>query len=201
VDYGDRPVRVSGDRPLCLIGANMAFRREVFDQVGLFEAALGRVKNGIGSLEDHEFLLRCYRAGLHGFFDPRIVIHADVQPDRLERAYHRRWHGGHGRFHAMMRSEAMERSRAGSLAGVPAHLYRQALADACGWAASILRGRSALAFTHELRLRFFAGFAQARIREAHARGGVRLGTEAAHLTRALGARLTRTRRATTGAAR
>jgi glycosyltransferase involved in cell wall biosynthesis len=195
VDYGDAMVRVSAERPLCLIGANMAFRREVFDTVGLFEPSLGRVGGGIGSLEDHDFLLRCYRAGLHGVFDPRIVIHADVQPDRLARAYHRRWHAGHGRFHAMMRSESMERSRAGSLGGVPAHLYRQALADVAGWMRAVVAGRESDAFARELKLRFFAGFARERLGQARSAGTPGLGDEIAHLARALASRLARTRRA------
>ena len=140
VDYGPAPVAVSADRPLCLVGANLAFRREVFDRVGRFEPSLGRVADGIGSLEDHDFLLRCYGAGCQGLYDPRIVIHADVQPDRLRPGYHRRWHAGHGRFHAMMRSASMERSDAGTLLGVPAHLYRQAAMDAASWLGLALRG-------------------------------------------------------------
>ena len=170
VDYGPDDVRVSAERPLCLIGANMAFRREVFATVGLFEPSLQRVRNGIGSLEDHDFLLRCYAAGCFGFFDPRIVIHADVQPDRLTKAYHRGWHDGHGRFHALMRSASVERSNAGTFLGVPAPLYRPAVADATGWLAAMARGRPSKAFSHELKLRFFGGFVSTRVRDVRRDG-------------------------------
>jgi glycosyltransferase involved in cell wall biosynthesis len=170
VDYGPSTVRVSAERSLCLIGANMAFRREVFATVGLFEPSVQRVRNGIGSLEDHEFLLRCYAAGLFGFFDPRIVIHADVQPDRLTRAYHRGWHGGHGRFHALMRAPSVERSHAGTFLGVPAHIYRQAIGDAGRWLGAIARGRGDEAFCHELQLRFFAGFVSTRVSDVRREG-------------------------------
>jgi hypothetical protein len=86
----------------------------------------------------------------------------------------------------------MERSRAGSLAGVPAHLYRQALADAAGWVRAMVRGRTHDAFGHELRLRFFAGFARTRV--ADARGGVSgIPSELAHLARTLAGRVGRAR--------
>jgi glucosyl-dolichyl phosphate glucuronosyltransferase len=170
VDYGPSAVRVSAERPLCLIGANMAFRREVFATVGLFEPSLQRVKNGIGSLEDHDFLLRCFAAGLFGFFDPRIVIHADVQPDRLTRAYHRGWHGGHGRFHARMRAPDVERSHAGTFLGVPAHIYRRAVGDFARWVGAIARGRRDEAFAHELKLRFVGGFLWTRVRDVRRDG-------------------------------
>jgi len=183
VDYGPSPVSVGSARPLCLIGANMAFRREVFTRVGLFEPALQRVKNGIGSLEDHDFLLRCYAAGCVGTYDPRIVIHADVQPDRLSRAYHRNWHTGHGRFHALMRSESVERSNAGTFLGVPAHVYRQAIGEAAGWLAAKARGQADRAFGHELRLRFFEGFFSTRVREVREAGGLSPGRDLLEIAR------------------
>lgn len=165
VDYGDEPIAVTAARPICLVGANLAFRREVFDLVGTFAADLQRVKDGIGSLEDHEFLLRLLRRGRTGVYDPRVVLHAEVQPHRLARAYHRRWHTGHGHFHALMRSEHMEQTRAGTLYGVPAHLYRQAAEDLLGWVTGTLARHPARAFHHELRLRFFQGFFRTRRRE------------------------------------
>ncbi len=165
VDYGDNPVTVTAARPLCLVGANMAFRRTVFDLVGTYAADVQRVKDGIGSLEDHEFELRLLRIGRRGVYDPRIVVHAEIQPNRLERSYHRRWYKGHGHFHALLRSEHIEHTTMGTLFGVPAHLYRQALRDAVGWVCAIATGRTARAFRCELRLRFFYGFFRTRRRE------------------------------------
>jgi glycosyltransferase involved in cell wall biosynthesis len=108
VDHGERPIAITSAHSIGVVGANMAFRRSVFDAVGLFATDFQRVKDGIGSLEDHDFLLRVVRSGRQGVYDPRIVVHAEVQPNRLEAAYHRRWHTGHGHFHALLRSEQME---------------------------------------------------------------------------------------------
>jgi hypothetical protein len=83
----------------------------------------------------------------------------------LQKKYHREWHTGHGRFHAILRSELLERSRRGTLFGVPAHLYRQALTDAARWTKSQLLGQRNEAFGYEVRMRFFAGFAGRRWRE------------------------------------
>jgi hypothetical protein len=136
-----------------------------FDVVGAFAADFQLVKHGIlGSVEDHELLLRVLRSGRTVVYDPRITVHAEVQPNRLERAYHRRWHSGHGYFHALLRSEQME-TGVGTLFGVPAHLYRQAVGDLVGWIRAKAIGERERAFHHELRLRFFRGFFQTRTRE------------------------------------
>jgi glycosyltransferase involved in cell wall biosynthesis len=164
-DFGEAPLAVTLERPICLLGANLALRRSVFDAVGLFASDVQRVEDGIGSVEDHEFQLRLLRFGCKGVYDPRIVVHAAVQADRLKREYHRRWHTSHGHFHALMRSEEMERTTLGTLFGVPAHLYRQALADFLGWMRATMIHQPAQAFHHETRLRFFAGFFQTRRRE------------------------------------
>jgi glycosyltransferase involved in cell wall biosynthesis len=165
VDYGSAPLRVSAENPLCLVGANVSFRREVFDRFGLFSPALQRVRDGVGSCEDHDLLLRLYSASCKGLYEPSIVIHAAIQPERLQKEYHRRWHTGHGHFHAVMRSAHIERSRFGRVLGVPMHLYRQAATDFAAWCAASVRGDDAASFRHEARLRFFAGFFQTRVRE------------------------------------
>ena len=165
IDYGEVPISVDMSNPICLVTANCAFRRHVFDRVGWFLAEFGLSKGILGSVEDHELQLRVLRAGGEIWYDPRIVVHAEIQPNRLTRAYHRRWHSGHGHFHALLRSEEMEESRFGTFFGVPAHLYRQAARDVIAWAyASAVRDRER-AFRHELNVRFFQGFRRTRQRE------------------------------------
>jgi hypothetical protein len=94
---------------------------------------------------------------------PRLLVLARVQPDRCRREYHRRWHEGHGRFHALMRLPDMERSRF-RLFGVPAHLLRAAARDAAAWLRSYVEHNREAAFDAELRLRFFRGFFAERSR-------------------------------------
>jgi glucosyl-dolichyl phosphate glucuronosyltransferase len=165
VDYGEQCIRVDGDRQICLVGANLAVAARAFELVGTFAPAVQRVRDIVGSSEDHEFQQRVFHAGGFGVYDPRIVIHAAVQDDRLERQYHRRWHLGHGHFHALMRPDYFERSKAGRIYDVPAHLFRAALRDGTGWVRARLRGDDREAFSRELRLRFFYGFVRTRRRQ------------------------------------
>ncbi|HEX6645106.1 MAG TPA: glycosyltransferase [Gemmatimonadales bacterium] len=120
--------------PYPLVGASLAVRREVFARLGHFAAEVQRVRDGIGSSEDHDFLLRAWAAGGHGIYSPRIVVTADVQPERMERAYHRRWHRAHGRFAARMTRAVppgTERRHAeATLFDLPAWFYRRVAAAA-----------------------------------------------------------------------
>jgi glycosyltransferase involved in cell wall biosynthesis len=157
IDYGLEELEITGENPLGLLTANIAFRRDVFDEVGMFSPALQRVKNGIGSLEDHEFLLRVCRHGRKGMYAPDLVATAPVDNERLTKEYHRRWHTGHGRFYALMRDPEWERSKLRFL-GVPAHVYRQTALETIAWMKNRARGRNDQAFLNERQLRFFAGF-------------------------------------------
>ena len=165
LDYGEHPFYVDSGRQLCLIGANFAFRRRAFEKVGLFKTDFQRVKDGIGSLEDHEILLRLWRAGSKGLYAPELVVTAEIEPERMGKQYHRKWHASHGRFYAALHSEEVERSKLGKFFGVPAHFYRQALNDLAGWIRARISNQPAEAFTRELGLRYFSGFAMRRWRE------------------------------------
>lgn len=159
-DYGETARPYSNlDNPICLLGKS--FRREAFKRVGLFRPDLGRVKDGVGSLEDSDMQQRLWRAGRQGIHAPDVVMYADVQPERMTRDYHRRWHTGHGRFYAVMRDEDFEAS-ASRLFDVPAHLYKQAAVAAVNWLRATLRGDSPAAAGYEARVRFFVGFFKQR---------------------------------------
>ena len=161
LDYGDRPIYIDARNPICLVGANFAFRRRVFDHIGLFSPKLQRVEDGIGSMEDHELLLRLWRENRHTLYSPDLVVKADVQSERLSKQYHRKWHSGHGHFYALLREEEFEQSVA-RLFDVPAHLYKQALSNAAAWAGHTLLNKRDKAFAREIELRFFAGFFRTR---------------------------------------
>jgi glycosyltransferase involved in cell wall biosynthesis len=96
VDYGTQPFRSTASRPVCFLTANMAVRRRVFDRIGGFSPDFPRG-------QDHEFLLRFWCSGGHALYVPSLVASASVQPERLTRRYHRRWHRRHGSIAAAMR--------------------------------------------------------------------------------------------------
>jgi cellulose synthase/poly-beta-1,6-N-acetylglucosamine synthase-like glycosyltransferase len=164
-DFGEGAFRITAERGVCLIGANVAVRRRAFERAGGFSIALQRVRDSVGSMEDHDFQVRVLAGGVSALYEPRIVVKALVPRERLMKQYHRAWHRGHGRFYALMRDPSFERTRFGTVLGVPAHVYRSVLREAAAWGASLLTCRSAAAFAHELRLRFLVGFAVQRIQQ------------------------------------
>ena len=161
LDFGDVPFYTNLSRPLCLVGANLALRRSIFDKVGLFEPKFQLVKDGIGSTEDYELQRRMWQVGCQGLYVPNVVVSAEVQAERLTKAYHRRWHRGHGVTFATMRLSEIELSRA-RLFDAPAHLYNQAMRNALAWLVCTIQGRQAQAFYHETKLYFISGFLRRR---------------------------------------
>jgi glycosyltransferase involved in cell wall biosynthesis len=159
-DYGEVPLRSGPARPVCLVGANLAFRKSVFDRVGLFTPRFGRIKDGIGSTEDHDMQLRIWQAGLEGIYVPAVVAHAEVPSDRMQKAYHRRWHSGHGRHCARMRlreivpEDFTPMGRPDNLVvlgGAPAFLYREVLLTARRWVEAVLWRRDPFFYANRLR--------------------------------------------------
>ncbi len=97
-DYGDEPLAIGVHRPLSLASANLAIRRSTLLASGGFDADYKYA-------EDTELLLRLWRAGFHCLYVPEAVVFADVQPERLTKRYHRRWHRRNGWWAARMRLE------------------------------------------------------------------------------------------------
>jgi hypothetical protein len=129
----------------------------VFSRFGGFEPAFQH--NGrVSSVEDHEFQLRLWRAGFRGLYDPTVVVTADVQPDRMTKAYHRKWHRDHGTIepYIYQPGEAIDpklglvtRPAERKLFGVPAWSLRFAVSSAFAFVAAAVRGRQAAALMHE----------------------------------------------------
>jgi hypothetical protein len=165
LDYGTEEREIKGQTPLGLLTANIAVRKEVFGELGGFLPSLQRVKGSIGSMEDHEFLLRICRGGKRGLYLPDLITWAGVDPERMTKAYHRRWHAGHGHFYAVFNDPEWERSSY-SLLGVPGHLYKETATNALLWLYRMLTARSDAAFANECRLRFFSGFLLQRTRRS-----------------------------------
>ena len=164
VDYGDTAFYVNGRKRICLITANVAYRREVFDRIGMFSPHVQTLGREVAT-EDHEILLRLWRAGGQGLYWPHLTVTADIVPKRMRRRYHRRWHHRHGRFSAIMHDEDLEVTNLGRFLGVPAHVYRRTAADLSGWIGQVLRGDLTKAFTNEVGIWFCIGFLKTRWRE------------------------------------
>jgi hypothetical protein len=90
------------------------------------------------------------------------MITAEVQADRMTKAYHRKWHTGHGKFSALMNVDEFgeldegivkEGSNVVKLFGVPGYAYRQLITGGWHWLAAKARRREDLLLTQEFQLR------------------------------------------------
>ena len=163
-DHGDNELYLDASGVTGLISANLAVRRGLFDQVGMFATAVQMVGGGIGGMEDHELVNRLWEAGVRGLYVPTLVVQAPVELNRTEKKYHRRWHKGHGRNYAILREERMEKA-SWYLFGVPAHLYRQTMMNTIGLVKHWFRREEEKAFLCETNLWFFFGFWKRRVQD------------------------------------
>lgn len=162
LDMGDAPFCFGPERPVCLLVP--LFRLEALRRLGGFNVNLGVSKGRIGSVEDADLEMRLVRAGYKGYYDPALVILHKIEPDRLTREHHRRWHKGHGYFLARMWDPEFEKARF-RLFGVPAHLLRYTAGNLFAWARQKLKGNQEAAFLSEMRLWSSWGFIRQRLRE------------------------------------
>ncbi len=162
-ERGDATIRVSAENAApCLVGANFAFRRGVFDRVGLFDPAY--IKS-----QDREIQLRLWRAGGVGLYVPDLAIAVKVPPERLTKRYFRYWYTTYGVYHSRMglldaigRDGRLTTPTGRRIFGAPAFLYRSLLTSLWRWTSALLRFDSASAFHWENRFRYLFSYIRER---------------------------------------
>ena len=80
------------------VGANMAFRKAMFEKYGVFRADLGRHAGSMISKEDIEFGDRLLAAGERLRYEPSAVVHHPVPENRLQKNYFLNWYFGNGQL-------------------------------------------------------------------------------------------------------
>jgi glycosyltransferase involved in cell wall biosynthesis len=159
VSAGDEPREYGAD--LVLMAGNAVIKRCALNEVGLFNTRLGRTGNGLLSCEDEELYGRLLEAGHKGLYCPELKIHHYVPPERLTRAYYRKWFWGHG-----ISKGLLSRTRPSGVVevfGIPRWQIRHAIIGLVLAA----RGQMGFAppdvsFDGELRLWDLAGFMKGR---------------------------------------
>ena len=68
-------------------GVNMAFRKEVFQHVGMFNTDLGRIKNSLLSNEEKEFFYRIHQSSLNTYYTPHAIVYHRISKDRLDQKW------------------------------------------------------------------------------------------------------------------
>lgn len=95
-------------------GANVAFRKEMFEKYGGYRTDLGPTAGSEVRGEDTEFCLRIMKGGERVVYEPSAVVYHDIPDKRLQRKYFLTWWFAYGR--AVVRTK--ER-RTGPVWGIP----------------------------------------------------------------------------------
>jgi glycosyltransferase involved in cell wall biosynthesis len=115
-------------------GANMAFRREVFDKFGGFRTDLGRTGKGMISNEDTEFGRRLMAAGLRLRYEPSALTYHPVDQLRLSRSYFLKWWFNKGRSDVR---EAGNQPKRKHFLGIPLRLFKIFVRHGVEWSISV----------------------------------------------------------------
>jgi glucosyl-dolichyl phosphate glucuronosyltransferase len=92
-DLGDKP----GELDRAPHGANMAFRKSVFDKYGNFRVYLGVSPGTDLCNEDTEFGRRLLSGGERLYYAPSAAVYHEISPKRLDKKYFLKWWYGYGR--------------------------------------------------------------------------------------------------------
>jgi len=127
-------------------GANVAFRRSVFERFGLFNTRLGHVgKMPVGG-EECDLVLRIREGGGIVLYWPAAVVHHRIPRARMKRSYFRRRYFADGIRRGMLAGDD-ERSHP---LGIPVWSLRRAAREAGRWMERGARGDRKSAFMHQL---------------------------------------------------
>ncbi len=124
-DYGEE-TRPYGKPMDPFIGSNYAFKKEVFDQCGLFRVDLGPGATAMG--EDTEFIERLSAKGHSLYYCGAAIVRHPVDLGRLRLNYIAKWHIALGRFAARRELEDTGQKFAMCL-GVPRYLIKDVIKD------------------------------------------------------------------------
>jgi glucosyl-dolichyl phosphate glucuronosyltransferase len=116
-DLGDTVFEMSTNpQPRMFFGVNIAYSRDVFRRFGLFD-------DGVRSQgEDIEMFERLLRNSCKIVYNPGMVVHHKIFPERLTRSYFRKWHYRSGKDWARLDSGCGTR-----LFGIPTFVIRDLL--------------------------------------------------------------------------
>jgi glucosyl-dolichyl phosphate glucuronosyltransferase len=133
MDYATATEVLNAHCTPCVWGANMAFRREVFDRVGLFDTRLGIQGTRRYGGEETELVGRALVAGCRAIYDPAVVVWHRIGRDRMHIGYVSRVYfqraEGEARLWPLVTGLA--------LFGVPLGMYRMTALRVGRWLAAV----------------------------------------------------------------
>jgi glucosyl-dolichyl phosphate glucuronosyltransferase len=128
-------------------GTNMAFRAEVFADVGDFRTDLGPRPDSELRGEDTEFGMRVLAAGYRLWYEPSAIVYHSLPLHRLEKDYFLAW--WYDKARADVRAAEITKRGQFCLSGVPLSTFRRLVVWTFRWIISV---RPAQRFSYKLKV-------------------------------------------------
>lgn len=143
-------------------GANIAYKKSIFDKVGLFNTSLGRV--GLGSTyagEEQDMTKRILEKGGKVIYQPKAVVHHPIRLEMMAKRYYRTTNFHAGDAYAMMFFGEYDKK---NIFGIPLFIFRQFIESVWRYLKAIVRDGYNNSFRKELYSWYFLGFMWGRIK-------------------------------------
>jgi GT2 family glycosyltransferase len=165
-DNGDKVIYADNEsKELIAIGANVGFKRDLFDKYGFFKTDLGRKGNKLLMGEETEFFWRIKKYGEKCIYYPLALVYHCADSKRMRKNYIRRWYFRIGEWSYF--SEKSEIKHKGKqILGIPRWKFKTAFEDLIGSLWYTIKGSKAEAFYKELYFIDFLGYCAQRAKEA-----------------------------------
>ena len=121
LNYGDNAFQMDEQR--YPFGGNMAFSREVFKRIGLFNVNMGRKGDQLFGGEESDLFQRLLASGGKGIYQPKAIVYHVTKKPRLQKKYFRTLHYKAGIQKALLDNRVYKRS----LFGIPLFIFPQFL--------------------------------------------------------------------------
>ena len=114
-EYNYPEVRETGEMkaPFYPLGANIAFRKSIFEKVGTFATNLGRIGKSLLSGDETDICARIEAYGARLKFAEHAVIHHKISPDRVSKTWllHRAYWEGRSKATSFQQTQSNEYAR------------------------------------------------------------------------------------------
>ena len=122
IDYGDDIKIYQRPKMVQFVGANMVYRKEVFDKYGLFETNMGVGKGLMG--EDTDMFNRLFNANEEIYYCGKASVYHPVEEKRMSLFYIAKWQIAYGKYLTLIRDTEEDKQMVFYFK-VPRYLFRQ----------------------------------------------------------------------------
>ncbi len=165
LDYGDQTL-VLADPGKPFFGANMAFRRDIFDRIGGFDPELGRKGKSLVGGEETDVFYRMLKAGMQILYEPRAFVNHVVDSRRLRKRYFRGLHYSSGWMEGLRFGDY----QGWHVLGIPGFVFHHLLRSLGDYTKGGIHEGFHNVFRKEMTIWYFLGFMAGRVRHRFAEG-------------------------------